>query len=130
MHLLVRLLRRERPLRVLRRREASGRRERARGAFHDDALDALSKLCDDQVAPFLSFPDLLSAEELAAECDARLESRWPVTDRLAVLAGVPQQPPAGLAEDVAAHLGIRDGLLEAVAAATSVAEVEAVQWPE
>jgi len=31
---------------------------------HDDALDALSKLCDDQVAPFLSFPDLLSAEEL------------------------------------------------------------------
>jgi predicted phage terminase large subunit-like protein len=33
-------------------------------ASHDDMLDALSKLTDDQVIPFLSFPDLISAEEL------------------------------------------------------------------
>lgn len=31
---------------------------------HDDMLDALSKLTDDQVVPFLSFPDLVSSEEL------------------------------------------------------------------
>ena len=33
-------------------------------AKHDDMLDALSKLTDDQVVPFLSFPDVISAEEL------------------------------------------------------------------
>jgi phage terminase large subunit-like protein len=31
---------------------------------HDDMLDALSKLTDEQVIPFLSFPDPVSAEEL------------------------------------------------------------------
>lgn len=33
-------------------------------AGHDDMLDALSKVTDDQVIPFLSFPDPVSAEEL------------------------------------------------------------------
>ena len=31
---------------------------------HDDMLDALSKLTDDQVAPMLSFPDPESAEDI------------------------------------------------------------------
>jgi hypothetical protein len=69
-------------------------------------------------------------EALAAECDARLAERWPTADMLAALAGVPTTPPAGLAEDVAAHLAIRDSLLDAVTAATTIDEVKAVTWPE
>ncbi len=33
-------------------------------ASHDDALDALSKITDDQVLPFLSFPSMETAQEL------------------------------------------------------------------
>ena len=36
-------------------------------ASHDDALDALSKITDDQVLPFLSFPSLQTSQELLEE---------------------------------------------------------------
>lgn len=36
-------------------------------ASHDDMLDALSKLTDEQVVPYLSFPSIVSAEDLLRE---------------------------------------------------------------
>jgi hypothetical protein len=67
-----------------------------------------------------------------AECDARLESRWPIADRLAATLGIPMDPDPDVAGDVAAHLAARDAAVAAIAAATDAAGVAAVvpDWPE
>lgn len=84
------------------------------------------------VAPSLTELKAARTAAIVAECDARLEARWPLAERLAALSGVPLSPPTPeIGEDAAAHMAARDAATAAVAAATDAAGVAAVTpgWP-
>lgn len=71
--------------------------------------------------------------EIQAECDARLESRWPTSEQFASLAGVPVDPESPeFVTDVAEHMTARLNAILAVGQATTVEDVLAVTvgWPE
>jgi hypothetical protein len=70
--------------------------------------------------------------EIVADCDRRLEQRWPVADRLAVTLGVPLEATPEIKADVGLHLKLRDVAVAAIAAAKDNAAVAAAapKWPD
>jgi hypothetical protein len=83
------------------------------------------------VPPTLAEVQAARTAEIIADCDARLDRRWPMTDRLAVTLGVPLVAGPAIAADVAAHLKARDVALAELALAKDSKQAEAVAapWP-